>query len=544
MSQNSYKFKRNIDIGSLDAENDRFLIAAFVDKNDLTLLSDMSNPKSILIGRTGSGKSALIKYLEKNEQYIKRIDPESISLRHLSNSDIIQYFKKLNVKLDLFYKVLWKHVFIVELIKLYYDNNIDKSKSIIDWLKNQLPNKAKQSSLDYLEKWEDKFWENTEYRIKEMETSLENRFKGELGGQVDIKELFKVLGKVDKESKDSNTIKYEVINKAQKVVNESQIEHINNILDIMETKMFIKSQKKFFIIIDDLDKEWVSNTIVYDLLKALIETIKDLSRISNFKIVIALRTNIHKKILKSNLVRGVQREKYNHLYLDIKWSESELMQLLNNRLRELMRGTYTSDSPTVEDVLPEAKSHSKKQISGFDYLVQRTFMRPRDVIDFFNKCIKHADGKTRISREILRLAEDEYSHERLRALNDEWIENYGNLFCLYGFLKGKKDGFKRDEIVVVAEEYFVEIIGNDEIKNLNDELQSFFNNYGNDFEAIKLLNKVLITLYETGLLGIKIGPETKTEYIYESYTAIESSDLTPVSKFYVHPMFKKALRIK
>ncbi len=105
--------------------------------------------------------------------------------------------------------------------------------------------------------------------------------------------------------------------------------------------------------------------------------------------------------------------------------------------------------------------------------------------------IKHADGKTRISRDVLRLAENEYSHERLRALNDEWIENYGNLFCLYGFLKGTSDGFKRNEIIEQAEEYFVEIIGNDEIKQLNEELQLFFNNYGNDFEAMKLLNKVL-----------------------------------------------------
>ncbi len=544
MGASQFKFKRNIDIGSLDAENDRFLISAFVDKNDLSLLRDMNNPKCILLGRTGSGKSALIKYLEEHEPYGVRIDPESISLRHLSNSDIIQYFKKLNVKLDLFYKVLWKHVFIVELIKLYYDNNIDKSKSIIDWLKNQFPDKAKKSSLDYLENWEDKFWEDTEYRVKELETSLEKRFKGELGGQVDIKDLMKLSTKGESEAKDTNTVKYEVINKAQKVINESQIEHINNILDIMKSKIFSKTQKKFFIVIDDLDKEWVSDVIVYDLLKALIETIKDLSKIGNVKIVIALRTNIHKRILKSNLTRGVQREKYNHLYLDIRWSESELKQLLNNRLRELMRGSYTSESPTIDDILPDAKTQGKTIISGFDYMIERTFMRPRDVIDFFNKCIKHADGKTKISREVLKFAEDEYSHERLRALNDEWLENYGSLFCLYGFLKGVSTGFKKDEVKELAEEYFVEIIGNDEVKKLSSELQAMFETYGEDFELDKLLCHVLIILYETGLLGIKISPETKNEYVYESYTAIEVRDLLPDSKFYIHPMFKKALRIK
>ena len=539
----NYKFRRNVDIGSLDAENDPFLISAFVDKDDLTHLRDMSNPKSILLGRTGSGKSALIKYLEDQEEFVIRIDPESISLRHLSNSDIIQYFQKLQVNLDLFYKVLWKHVFIVELIKLYYDNNLDKSRSILDWLKNQFPDRTKKSSLEYLEKWEDKFWEDTEYRIRELETSLETRFRGEFGGKVDLKQIIQLDAKTEAESKDAKTIKYEVINKAQKVVNESQIEHINNILEVMESRVFGKTQKKFFVVIDDLDKGWVSDLIVYDLLKALIETIRDLGKIKNVKIVIALRTNIHKKILKSNKVRGVQREKYNHLYLDIKWSESELKELLNNRLRELMRGTYTKQSPTIDEVLSTAKKPNKKQVSGFEYLIERTFMRPRDVIDFFNKCIKHADGKPKISREIIKRAESEYSHERLRALNDEWLENYGNLFSLYGFLKGTKDGFKIEDISEPASEYFIERISNEDTKDLSDELQGFFDSFGGDFDVKRLLRKVLIVLYEVGLLGIKIDPQSKTEFIYQSYTALESEDLENNSKFYIHPMFKRALRI-
>ena len=167
----------------------------------------MSNPKSILLGRTGTGKSALIKHLEENESHVVRIEPESMSLRHLSNSTIIKYFQDLDVKLDLFYKVLWKHVFIVELIKLYYNNDIKKSRSILEWLKEQFPDKSRKTSIEYLEKWEDKFWENTEYRIKELEISLENRFKGEFGGKTDLKDIIALSAKAEKEKIDSKTIK-------------------------------------------------------------------------------------------------------------------------------------------------------------------------------------------------------------------------------------------------------------------------------------------------------------------------------------------------
>ena len=243
MEGQQYKFRRNIDIGALAAENDKFLLSAFVDKNDLSLLRDMSDPKCILIGRTGCGKSALIKYIEENERHVIRIDPESMSLRHLSNSDIINYFRKIDVKLDLFYKVLWKHVFIVELIKVHFDGDLAKSKGILDWIKTKFSEKYqnKKQSIEYLEKWENKFWEDTEYRIKELETSLENRFKGEFGGKLNLKEIIELTAKGEAEQKNSQTVKYEVLNKAQKVVNECQIEHIRNIIEMMRNELFNKS---------------------------------------------------------------------------------------------------------------------------------------------------------------------------------------------------------------------------------------------------------------------------------------------------------------
>lgn len=538
-----YKFNRNIDIGSLDAENDKFLLTAFVDKNDMSILRNMDDPKCILLGRTGCGKSALIRLLEEKEENLIRIDPESMSLRHLSNSDIVNYFKKLDVKMDLFYKVLWKHVFIVELIKLHFDNDLTKSKGILDWIKSKIDDKYinKKQSIEYLEKWEEKFWENTEYRIKELETSLESRFKGEFGGSLDLKDIMALSSKSEAEQTDSKRVKYEVINKAQKVVNESQIEHIRNIIEMMTNELFKKSRRKYFIVIDDLDREWVSNKIVYDLIRSLIETIKDLCRIPNVKIVIALRSNIHKKIFKENPSRGVQREKYNHLYLDVQWNKEQLRELLNNRLRELMRGAYTKDSPTVDDILPSA---NKKQVSGFDYLIERTFLRPRDVIDFFNKCVKYGDGKSKITREVIRAAEDEYSHERLRALNDEWLENYGSVYCIYGFLKGEPDGRNISEIESTAENYFMEILGDNEHLKLCVELQGLFIRFGEDFKVGSILKPIIVVLYEIGLIGIKISGSNRTEYIYESYSVIDTKDLTENSKLYVHPMFHKALRIK
>lgn len=61
-----FKFQRGDKVGAVDAEHDKkFLDACFVDNGDISKLIDCTHPECIIVGRTGSGKSALILELEK-----------------------------------------------------------------------------------------------------------------------------------------------------------------------------------------------------------------------------------------------------------------------------------------------------------------------------------------------------------------------------------------------------------------------------------------------------------------------------------------------
>jgi hypothetical protein len=47
------------------------------------------------------------------------VEPDQLSLRYLSGCRLIP-LESIGVNLDLFYRLLWKHIFVVELIKLKY----------------------------------------------------------------------------------------------------------------------------------------------------------------------------------------------------------------------------------------------------------------------------------------------------------------------------------------------------------------------------------------------------------------------------------------
>ena len=535
-------FRKNDDIGSLEAENDNNLLEYFIQKYEVEMLRNIENKKSIVLGRTGMGKSAILNYLEKNEENVSRIKPESISLRHLSNSNIINYFTSLGVNLELFYKVLWKHVFIVEVIKLYFGNDLTKTRNVFGRIyQTHFMNKKKKKAIDYLTKWENIFWEETEYRVKELETKLEKNFRNSIGSNLEAYNKFIATGKTEYDELQVRTINYEVIHKAQKVVSEVQLEEINQIIEIMEGEILKGNPKKYFIIIDDLDREWVDKSIVYDLIKSLLIVVKNLSKLKRVKIIIALRINILRKILKTNESRGMQREKFNTYFLELDWSKEELRDMVDKRLRYRSISQRREKTLTVVNVFP---NESKNNSVGFNYLVDRTLMRPRDVLDFVNKCIKRSDGSHHINKNTLLQAEDEYSHERLQALNDEWLENYGRLHYLYAFLKHCEQKMQVKDYYPIVGEHFLDCYCSGQLKELEDDIYKIINCYVEASDESKLTKYVLGELYDIGLVGFKLSSDTSVSYSHTQYSLIRGDDITDDTFVYVHPMYMRSLRIR
>ena len=116
--ENNIKIKKGFKVGELEAEADqKYLNYAFIDNGTLALLIDTNEHSSIIVGRTGAGKSALIYKISQTVENPITIDPNNISIKFLENSNIIQFLNELGIKLDLFYRLLWRHILVLELIK-------------------------------------------------------------------------------------------------------------------------------------------------------------------------------------------------------------------------------------------------------------------------------------------------------------------------------------------------------------------------------------------------------------------------------------------
>ena len=523
-----FKLKKSFQIGSPDAETDEYVLNAFINIDNLDEILDSKNQKSILLGRTGSGKSAIIKYIKSTQENVCSIEPEAMSLRFLSNSTILRYFNSIDVNLNLFYKVLWKHVFIVELLKMFFDEsgNSIKQKTFFDRIKDRITKDKKDFSkknraIKYMETWSNDFWQQTEMLVKSFEENIQKKFADSVS--LDIETV--KLGLTDEKFRSESFI-YEAKNKAESIISNSQVIELLDIIEIMKTDLFNNHQKKYYILIDDLDKGWVEDSVRLDLIGAMIDVIKEFRQLTGVKIIISLRENLNEIVFLKHEHKGLQREKLKPLYSYLLWNKEELKGLVDKRLKIL-----SEDQLNIKEAFYEERRGHKK---GFDYILNRTFYRPRDIISFLNHMIENSNNNTNFTNDIISKAEPSYSLDRFQALEDEWFENYGKISHICDFLKGSSNGF---QLKSINEEKFADIYLEEKYKDFfRGDLKKAVNDWKIDLINFQsFLKKVIYILYRIGIIGVKKGANFQTAFYYTKEVLIEKVDIANSSKFYIHP---------
>lgn len=530
---------RNLSIGAPDAEADRDLLSAcFVDHGALDLIRDSGNHASVVVGRTGQGKSAILFQLGEIEDNAIEIKPLELAFRFVENSTVIRFFEDAGVNLNLFYRLLWRHVLVTELIKKRF--NLHDQGALDRWIDSisirLKKDSVKARSISYLRKWGENFWQETEVRLTEVTKKIESELSASLEGSTALAKL-KAGGKevlTDAE-------RAEVVSRGSSVVSKIQIADLNRVMQVLAEEAFKDQQSRYYVCIDSLDEDWVSHKAKIRLIRALIEEVRTFrSELKHAKIIVALRQDLIEKVFELTRDGGFQEEKYEIYYARLGWSRQDLIELLRLRVGEVFRRKYTNKRVGLEDVFPKIRGSE----SPFDYMLDRTLLRPRDLIAFANECFRVAERRPRISWAAILEAESSYSRKRKNALIDEWMNSLPSVKIALELLQGKAETFTRSSIPEPAiETLATQLAMSDHEDDLVRVCKRALEPRANVSDA-QILSAIIQVLYHVGAIGVKFGAESPFHWSHLDEPSISAGDAKRVVSMKIHKMLWKALDVR
>ena len=525
-------------IGHPGAEDDRILLSkCFYHSSSYKIMGNIDNPKSILIGGTGAGKTALIEqFHEKNEKNCVRLSLDEVTLNYLSNSNIINVLEENGINLNVLYQTMWRHFLAIQLLRKKLDKTTRGSEvTMLSMLHNYFrSNNYEAKVAEYIEKLDSDFWLEPVDCIKKSSLELVKTLHGSIGQE----------GVASIEAGISTQHSFDITekNKIQKAIDATQIQILAKVISFLNDEIFTDTQNPFFVVIDELDTNWVIKKRKYQLIRALIEAIRAFKKIQNVKIIIALRTDLYERIISATKDEGFQLEKYETYLLPVEWEKSELFELINKRINEVFKSRYTNQSVNFYDIAPETIKNKK----CFDYLYDRTLKRPRHIIMFINSCINSSVGKNKFTQATVIDAEKEYSNLRYKAVVDEWGESFGFIEQARQMLERiRLSNFEIGSIDKdIINDTASEICDGNSISKFDVSLKVYAEEaFFDDNKTEKFLANLFKMLYQIGIIGIKLRAHETYEWNFTHNQNISASSIAKNTSVKIHPMFWNTLGV-
>lgn len=177
----------------------------------------------------------------------------------------------------------------------------------------------------------------------------------------------------------------------------------------------VATEVDIVIALDKLDDSWEGSDQSKQLLIGLLKASKDIndkyrgeSMASGLAVLIFLRADIYEGL------RFDDKDKHRSTEESIDWTPELLKDMLQERL------------PTgvgVDELFEPGDMRGS--IAPFNYIIKRTFLRPREVLQFLDECIRKAGATSvQISKDQIRYAEETYSSWKVEDLKQEYRRLY------------------------------------------------------------------------------------------------------------------------
>ena len=274
--------------------------------------------------------------------------------------------------------------------------------------------------------------------------------------------------------------------------------------------------KPIYILVDQVDELWDPSKESQALVVGLLRAAKEIhEQISSVHVITFLRSDIF------DAIQFHDSDKFHSSEERIIWEKNDLQSLIALRARTSTQiaGKRDATERIWETFFPATVGDK----DSFEYLLQFTLMRPRDLIQLCNLCKDKAQNHHHSKIEASDIVEalPQYSKWKLRDLRDEYAVQYPFLERVFlGVFQYSAARLMKDEI----SELF-----NPLKEQLLQEFDRFY------FEPISNLLQIL---YYTGFLGaVKDG-----RVLYSS--AGDDVVISSVREFEIHPAFRLALDVR
>lgn len=236
-----------------------------------------------------------------------------------------------------------------------------------------------------------------------------------------------------------------------------------------------------------------------------------------------------------------QLEKYNDYIVRIRWTTDQLKTLAEKRVGHLFRRQYSSENVFFDDIFKQ-RVDSRKSV--WNYMIERTLMRPRDIINFINEALQKAEGKSAVSKSNFLKGEHTYSDLRLESLRYEWQGTYPGISALLEELVNKPEYFGIAEFTTST---FVDRLwdkmGASEEGQKDSIWISINKSMGENslVEPIKCVQTTFSRLHLIGAVGLKLSTSSTWQWFHETGKPISEHKIDMQSKVKIHPMLNFSL---
>ena len=341
-----------------------------------------SGNRSYVIGRKGTGKTAISEYLAGLTD--PQIFSEKLSFKHFPFNDLYN-LKNSGYTAPNQYITLWKYIIYSHVCKMMARNEAIPAEVQVPLKQLYAP-----EPVDSLQRWIKK-WTANDFSLQVLGT----------GGKVGLKE---------------------------RSVTDSWITRVDVLESVIARYL---DDSRYYVIFDELDEDYKNivdknqyenyTHLLTGLFKA-VQDIKSVFRDGHIKVypVIFLRDDIY------SIITDADKTKWDDFKIELDWNRSTIRDLLTFRISRAI----DANGPTLSSVAawntlfidqPVRMGHMQgSSMSIFDFIARSTHLRPRDFTKYIQLCAESTrDHDHRISAATVRKIDKSFSSYLKRELIDE-----------------------------------------------------------------------------------------------------------------------------